>query len=63
MPDFGTTLHNVLFEPMDDEQFEEKLGSITDAVELWLPYITIADIDVQMTDEMKDQNRRCKGKF
>ena len=30
-PDFGTTLHNVLFEPMDDEQFEEKLtGSITD---------------------------------
>ena len=40
-PDFGTTLHNVLFEPMDDEQFEEKLtGSITDKVELWLPYIT-----------------------
>ena len=57
-PEFGTTLHNVLFEPMDDNQFEEKLtNSITKAVELWLPYIVVEDIDVQMTDDMKDQNR------
>ena len=57
-PEFGTTLHNVLFEPMDDNEFEEKLtNSITNSVGLWLPYITVADIDVQMTNEMKDQNK------
>lgn len=57
-PDYGTTLHNVLFEPMDDTEFEEKLtNSITNAVGFWLPYITVQDIDVQMTNEMRDQNK------
>ena len=55
-PEFGTGLHQVLFEQMTDE-FEEKLQTtITESVNFWLPYITIKDIEVEMTDEMKDKN-------
>ena len=30
---------------------------ITSSVKFWLPYINIDEIDVKMTDEMKDNNR------
>jgi phage baseplate assembly protein W len=56
-PNFGSGLHSVLFEPMTDGVFEEKLqNTITQAVSFWLPYITIREIDIRMTDEMKDRN-------
>jgi phage baseplate assembly protein W len=56
-PNFGTGLHSLLFEPMTDSVFETKLqDTITNAVSFWLPYITIQQIDVRMTDEMKDRN-------
>ena len=56
-PEFGTGLHKVLFEQMTDE-FEEKLQTtITESVNFWLPYITIKDIEVEMTDEMKDMHQ------
>ena len=56
-PNFGTGLHSLLFEPMTDGVFEEKLqNTITQAVSFWLPYITIQQIDIRMTDEMKDRN-------
>ena len=56
-PEFGTGLHQVLFEQMTDE-FEEKLQTtITESVNFWLPYITIKDIEVKMTDEMKDMHQ------
>ncbi len=56
-PEFGTGLHEVLFEQMTDE-FEEKLQTtITESVNFWLPYITIKDIEVEMTDEMKDMHQ------
>lgn len=55
-PNFGTGLHSLLFEQMTDE-FETKLQeTITKNVNYWLPYITIQQIDIQMTDEMKDRN-------
>ena len=53
-PLFGTGLHSILFEPMDDA-FEQKLqDTIIESVNYWLPYITVKDIDVDMTDVMKD---------
>ena len=56
-PEFGTGLHSVLFEPMTSE-FETKLQqTITDSVNFWLPYITVKDIEVEMTDNMKDMHR------
>jgi len=57
-PDFGTGLASLLFEPLTDGILEEKLeAAITDSVNFWLPYIDIDEIEVQMTDEMKDLNR------
>jgi len=55
-PLFGTGLHGLLFEPMDD-LFEQRLQeTITESVNYWLPYITIKNIDVEMTDAMKDRH-------
>lgn len=56
-PEFGTGLRRLLFEPIDS-QFEDKLkGTITKNVSFWLPYINIKDIEVEMTDELKDKNQ------
>lgn len=56
-PDFGTGLARLLFEPLVEGVLEEKLESaITTSVNFWLPYIDIDEIEVKMTDEMKDRN-------
>ena len=55
-PNFGTGLHSLLFEPMDSD-FETKLEqTITKNVNYWLPYINIEEIDIEMTDAMKDNH-------
>lgn len=55
-PNFGTGLHSLLFEPMDSD-FETKLEqTITRNVNYWLPYINIEEIDIEMTDAMKDNH-------
>ena len=56
-PNFGSGLQDLLFEQIDDE-FEGKLvDTVTEAVQTWLPYINIEDIDVNMSNENKDNNR------
>ena len=56
-PEFGTGLHSLLFEQMDDVDFENRLEeTITQSVGFWLPYITVESIEVDMSDEMKDRN-------
>lgn len=56
-PSFGSGLHELLFEQADD-QLEQRLEEeITNTVNFWLPYIEISEIDVTMTDEMKDRNQ------
>jgi phage baseplate assembly protein W len=55
-PEFGTGLQSLLFEPMDGT-FEARLQDvITQTVSYWLPYINIEEIDVEMTDAMKDRH-------
>lgn len=57
LPEFGSGLRQLLFEPTDD-LFEEKVSkTIVDSVSFWLPYINIEEIDVEMTDELKDKNQ------
>ena len=57
LPEFGTGLHELLFEPMDGE-FETKVQkTIIDSVGYWLPYVTIEEIDIDMSPEMKDRHR------
>lgn len=56
-PNFGTGLHSLLFEQLTDD-FQGKLtDTITKSVNYWLPYINIEEIDIKMTDEMRDMNR------
>ena len=45
-PLFGSKLHHILFEQIDGDIEEEVKSAIDDAVSIWLPYITIADVSV-----------------
>lgn len=56
-PEFGTGLHELIFEQIGDD-FEDRLvDTITESVNFWLPYINIDEINVELTDEMKDKNQ------
>lgn len=56
-PDFGIGLSKLLFEQLDDDDFDDKLrDALTASVNFWLPYINIEEIEVEMTDLMKDNN-------
>lgn len=55
-PEFGTGIHSLLFEQLDDDLEIKIEETITESVNFWLPYISIEEIDIKMTDEMKDTN-------
>jgi len=56
-PEFGSGLHDLLFNPAT-EKFEEDLETtINNAVAKWLPYITVEDIDIDISKEMTDNNQ------
>lgn len=56
-PNLGSGLQELLFE-INDSTFAEKLeNTIVDSLAMWLPYITVQNIDIQQTDEMKDTNQ------
>ena len=55
-PEFGTGLDSLLFEPMDSTFETELQDTITETVSYWLPYVNIQEIDIEMTDAMKDQH-------
>jgi len=56
-PEFGSGLQELLFEPNVDD-FEEKIeDTINNAIETWLPYVTVEEIDIESTDELRDNNR------
>lgn len=56
-PEFGSGLHEILFD-FNDDNIEAKIEStINDAFEQWLPYVTITDIVVEQTNALKDRNR------
>ena len=49
-PEFGTTLRSICFEQVDDNLPETIETDIRTAVELWLPYIIINEIEVLQDD-------------
>ena len=56
-PEFGSGLQELLFEQNVDD-FEEKIeDSINTAIETWLPYVTIEEINIEATNELRDNNR------
>jgi phage baseplate assembly protein W len=56
-PEFGSGLQSILFDFNDDDVATKIEDTINEAFEMWLPYVTIADIVVDQTDELKDRNR------
>ena len=54
-PNFGSCIHELLFEQSTNDLESRLQENITDSVNFWLPYINIDTIDVNMTDEMKDR--------
>jgi phage baseplate assembly protein W len=56
-PEFGSGLHEILFD-FNNDDIEGKIeDAINEAFEQWLPYVTIADIVVEQTDALKDRNQ------
>jgi len=56
-PEFGSGLHDLLFNPATDK-FEEDLEStINGAVAQWLPYVIVEDINIDISKEMTDNNQ------
>ena len=56
-PEFGSGLQELLFEPNVDD-FEQKIeDTINKSIEQWLPYVTIEEIDIEATNELRDNNR------
>ena len=54
-PNFGSGIHELLFEQATNDLESKLQENITNSVNFWLPYINIDTIDVKMTDEMKDR--------
>ena len=56
-PEFGSGLHDLLFQPAT-EKFEEDLeNTINDAVAKWLPYVIVEDINIDISKEQTDNNQ------
>jgi len=55
-PDLGSGLQELLFDFNDDFLGDKIEEVITNSMEKWLPYVTIEEIDVRQTDELKDTN-------
>ena len=56
-PEFGSGLHDLLFNPAT-EKFEEDLDkTVNDAVAKWLPYVIVEDINIDISKEMTDNNQ------
>jgi len=49
-PEFGSQLHSILFEPMNEDFSDILEDSIRTSLETWLPYINIKNIEVTMPD-------------
>ena len=56
-PNFGTDLHKLLFEPNDDSLEGKIYQAVESSIKYWLPQVSIADIFVEATDEMKNANQ------
>ena len=56
-PEFGSGLQSLLFEPNVSDLEGRIEDTINESLEQWLPYVTAEEIDIESTDELKDNNR------
>lgn len=57
-PEFGCDIWKILFEQIVDGEIDNEVERvISDAVNIWLPYLEINEIIVDYNDEYKDANK------
>jgi phage baseplate assembly protein W len=57
-PDFGCDIHRLIFEPIYGEDIKDRVvDSIENAVALWMPFISIDNIEFPFDDEDIDNNK------
>jgi phage baseplate assembly protein W len=55
-PLFGSGLNELLFE-FNDSELETRIeATINEAVETWMPFVTVDSVEIEATDELKDRN-------
>ena len=56
-PNLGSGLNELVFDMNDDTLASDIEDTIVGTLEEWLPYVTVEEIDIEQTDELKDTNR------
>ena len=56
-PDFGSGIHDLLFNPATERFAEAVENTINEALEKWLPYVIVEDIDVDVSKDYTDNNQ------
>ena len=56
-PQFGSGLQSLLFEQNVDDLEGRIEDTINESLEQWLPYVTAEEIDIESTDELRDNNK------
>ena len=56
-PNLGSGMQELLFE-MNDEDLAQKIeDTINSSMETWLPFVTIEDISIEQSNELRDTNQ------
>jgi len=56
-PDFGTSIYSLLFEQITRDLKARVENEIKQAVEDWLPYVQLIEVEVNISDENIENNR------
>lgn len=56
-PEFGADLKRVLFEPITDDLDTILETKITEAIDMWMPYVNVESIVYDTSNSLKDMNR------
>ena len=55
-PEFGTDIYNLLFSQITRDLKQKIEGEIRTAVETWIPYILLTEVQVDISDENIEKN-------
>jgi phage baseplate assembly protein W len=55
-PDLGSGLQELLFEQNTDDFAERLESTINDTMAKWLPYVSVEEIEIDQSNELKDSN-------
>jgi len=56
-PDFGTSIYGLLFEPITRNIKDDLETEIRDAVDMWLPYVELVEVSVDISNINIENNR------